>query len=214
MKKNNMMNVTLIIRNGYVEVETPNTEQIIRLEAYRKRFEELTVLDTQTDSIESYTYRGGYPVRTDRVSLPFYRLVKEALRRWKEQATVVYKQAHIMQTAKGTHGDAPVEPVRVEVCTGEIPVYGTPTGQHGPYEWKPRNWKTFGVVTDPDIRKLVTMKARVFPRYARKAHAGYKPGDFIGLGGPDAKLFRDNPNAVRFIRENTAMKVQFRVQPV
>ena len=183
-----------------IEIEFQDT--VIQMKAYRKGFQEVVILDgdflTQASAWRGKSADRKVQDACDAISQAYMKF-----RKGTSYSTRVAQQVHTPQKASPT-GQV-VDPV-VTILPHAF-LYPHPIGQHGLYEWKHRRWTGTEKSTNPNIRRLGRIQARVFPRYARKAWGPFSAGDFIGLGGPDAKLFRNDPEAVRFIRENTIVSL-------
>lgn len=186
-------------------IEVERGETVIRLEAFNRRFEQVVVLDTTRDV---YLMKDVFNGNVAASVADEYALAKAVVADWYRQGDIIFKEASIVHHADDSAKDKdPLDPPYVEYAVDDI-VYGEPIGTHGTYTYHERVWAAADRSDDPNIRLLGQMKARVFPRYARKAYAGRTPGDFIGLGGPDAHLFRGDRNVELFVRENTRLAVR------
>lgn len=182
-------------------VEIKDGSRSVSLKAYRHNFQEVVTKDASGEKREDlFRYRGSEDARD---TLALIERVYQVLR---GESKVEVRHASTVHHPKK---DGAPDLVSPETSVMEVQLYyPDPIGAHGQYNWNFRDWKSSAAeLANPLIRQLVADKARVFPRYARKAFGHFQPGDFVGLGGPDAHLFRNDPEAVAFIRRHTAIKV-------
>ena len=183
-------------------VEVRDGDKRVSLKAFRHHFQEVVTQDSSgTTRRESlFQYRGSAEAQ-DTLAL-----IERVYQAFRTEGTVESRKAEPVHHPRNDGGTEAIDPV---ATIREVQLYyPDPIGEHGEYHWHFRNWNaSSSELMNPLIRKLVADKARVFPRYARKAFGRYQPGDFVGLGGPDAYLFRGDPDVVAFIRRHTALRV-------
>ena len=177
---------------------------VARLDAYRKGYQELTVLDANAGTYtRSNVFCGKVLGGTEKEQAVLDLFLAEC-KRFRTGAVALVRHAQTIHRAKNGGKSQLVDPT-VQVPVGYYYVYPNPVGHHGQYNWNDRIWTGASRSSNPLMKRLEQTNARVFPRYCRKPSRLGMPGAFIGLGGPDAHIYRNDPECVEFIRRKTGI---------
>ena len=196
------------ILNGFKAIEVEKEDgTVLYLQMYRAGFSSLYMLEDET--LKVFDLFHGRHKDQNAEAEAAYNELQEYIRYWRMVAVPEIRMAKTVHMAHDEETGATTATTPLGTWyVGTYPVYPRPIGHHRKPVWRDKEWPE-EETGNPLIRQLVESRANVFPRYARKEYAGRLPGQFIGLGGRDARLFRDDPEAVEYIRKHYSYRIAY-----